>query len=276
MENLNTSLFELFYNDLLTIEKRLISRRKRIEENMSKQNNKLPVIDVYGRYHAPCDGYQWTDGNTQKKFLGGEYLPVDDFTEENNYYKLSKIHITEIIDIPSTIIKDMINLGFTEVDKIFCIKRYNNDQEHINGNNIKVVTCEIKTTQWHFNHFCQFIKRNSISINHKNLYKRTNKEEMNIIALDSSGKINYILNQSFENNSKYIKFKYINGNNYENEYYEFINECTSEKLNVKNCRLCKFYKKHENEKWEIFCLKNNYNCRDTEAIYCKNFENIKL
>ena len=242
---------------------------------MNKQNNKPPVIDVNGRYHAPCDGYHWTDGNLAKKFLGGEYLPIDDFTEENNYYKLSKIIVTKIIDIPSIIIKDMIKWGFSEEGKILYIKRYNNNQEHNNENSINVVTCEVITTQWHFIHFCQFIGKNSINIEHKNSYKIINKKEMNIIALDFNGKINYILNQSFEYN-KYKKFKYINDDNYENEYYEFINECISEKLIVKNCILCKHYKKPEEQKWEIFCLTKNYKCKKADAIYCNDFENIAL
>ena len=143
--------------------------------------------------------------------------------------------------------------------------QYNNNQEHSNRNNIKVVTCEVKTTEWHFYHICQFIQKNSVST-----------KKLSVIALDLSGKINYISCQPFENSKKYVKYKYIDGKNYVSEYYEFINECISEKLIVKNCRSCKFYQKLEGKEWEIFCLKKYYNCRDTDAMHCSNFINIVL
>jgi hypothetical protein len=154
----STFSFKDFYANLQNYEQNLIARRKRIEENMNKQNSKPPTIDVNGRYHAPYDGYQWSDGYSNKSFLGGEYLPVDDFTEENNYYKLSKIPVTEALDIPYPIVSEMVNMGLSQEGNTIHIKRHNNNQAHFNQRKIKVVTCEIITSKWHFDYFSNFIE----------------------------------------------------------------------------------------------------------------------
>jgi hypothetical protein len=156
---------------LLNEEQRLITRRKRIEENMNNQNNKPPVIDVNGRYHAPCDGYQWSDGFSKKNFLGGEYLPVDDFTNENNYYKLSKEIITNILDIPYSIVKEMVELGLSLEGNIIKITRHNQNRAHYSKNNIKVITCEIFTSKWHFEYFSKFIEHYIQPLYKRDIYK---------------------------------------------------------------------------------------------------------
>ncbi|MDR0599695.1 MAG: hypothetical protein LBG84_06415 [Treponema sp.] len=158
MKTSNGFLFNDFFKKMIDVEQRLINRRKRIEENMNMQNKKQPVIDVNGRYHAPYDGYQWNDGNLKKNFLGGEYLPVDDFTEENRYYKLSKIIINETLDIPYPIVKEMVDMGLSQKESIVYIKRHNQDKAHYNERRIKVITCEIITSKWHFDYLLGFIE----------------------------------------------------------------------------------------------------------------------
>jgi hypothetical protein len=158
MKTLNDFLFSKFFQNMIDAEQRLINRRKRIEESMNMQNKKPPVIDVNGRYHAPYDGYQWSDGNSQKKFLGGEYLPVDDFTDENHYYKLSKIIVNETLDIPYPIVKEMVDLGLSKEKSIIYIKRHNQNKAHYNERRIKVITCDIITSKWHFDYLLEFIE----------------------------------------------------------------------------------------------------------------------
>ncbi|WGH49528.1 hypothetical protein [Alishewanella phage vB_AspM_Slickus01] len=49
-------------------------RTAQLNEAAAKANNDLyPTIDVNGRSHAPCDGYEW-DGEV---YNGGEYLSFD-------------------------------------------------------------------------------------------------------------------------------------------------------------------------------------------------------
>jgi hypothetical protein len=152
----NYPSFGKFYEKLLTDEQRLIDRRKRMEDSMSSQNTKPPTIDANGRYHAPCDGYQWTDGFSEKSFLGGEYLPVDNFTDENNYYKLSKIPLTKVLDIPYPVAKEMVEKGLSKEGGIIYVKRCN--YAHLNKDKVKVITCEITTTEWHYGYLSKFIE----------------------------------------------------------------------------------------------------------------------
>lgn len=57
-----------------------IKRKVEQEELRQNQIDELnPTIDDSGRYHAPCSGFEWIDGNT---YAGGEYLPVDDINPE--------------------------------------------------------------------------------------------------------------------------------------------------------------------------------------------------
>ncbi|MCL2374397.1 MAG: hypothetical protein FWC65_04060 [Treponema sp.] len=154
----NSKPFRDFFDNLLMDEQRLIDRRKRLEESMGKQNKKkVPVVDVNGRYHAPCDGYQWSDGISTKSFLGGEYLPVDDFTNENNYYRLSKETVQEIRDIPYSIVKEMVEIGLSQEKSVIQIKRHEQNTAHLNKWGKKVITCEVVTSKWHFEHFAKFI-----------------------------------------------------------------------------------------------------------------------
>jgi hypothetical protein len=158
MNSHNVFTFKKFYENLLDDEERLAARRKRIEESMSAQNKKPPVIDANGRYHAPYDGYQWSGGFSRKSFLGGEYLPVDDFAGENNYYKLSKETAAEILDIPCPIAREMVEMNLSREGGVIHIKRHNQNQAHYNKNKIKVITCEASASKWCLKYFSEFIK----------------------------------------------------------------------------------------------------------------------
>jgi hypothetical protein len=145
--------FSQFITDVEVEENRLISRRKRIESQMNELNNKPPVIDHNGRYHSPFDGYRWIDEftETEKKFLGGEYLPVDNFTTENKYHKEVTEKVTEKKDIPADICREMVALGYNEPGKKYRISRFEKNHIHKGTDNVEIVTCLIETDLWHFN-----------------------------------------------------------------------------------------------------------------------------
>ena len=270
----NTSSFQNFYSDLLDYEQRLILRRKRIEESMNKQNKKPPTIDIHGRYHAPFDGYQWTDGILTKKFCAGEYLPVDDFSEENNYYKLSKIYCTKIMDIQYHVVKEIVSALLSDEKNVILIKRYNKNKAHINSEGQRVVTCETTMTKWHLEHFKKFLQHygKTRKLNLPN--RATIIETAFFLALETTGKIVY---KSLAENDKekFLKIKILSKNNdYTHTYSLFINECINENLIVKNCRLCEFHKETD-EPWKVFCLKQNYKSSEKDAETCTHFIFVK-
>mgnify|MGYP003638126138 CR=1 FL=1 len=52
-------------------------RLNKISAKAALRNDGLaPTLDKDGRFHAPCDGYYYDDGERDGEYLGGEYLPI--------------------------------------------------------------------------------------------------------------------------------------------------------------------------------------------------------
>jgi len=62
----------------------LSEKSKRREERLNKLSAQAalsndgisPTLDKDGRFHAPCDGYYYDDGEREGEYLAGEYLPI--------------------------------------------------------------------------------------------------------------------------------------------------------------------------------------------------------
>jgi hypothetical protein len=152
-------LFSQFISDMEVEENHLISRRKRIESKMNELNNKPPVIDHNGRYHSPFDGYIWVDefNEKEKKFLGGEYLPVENFSTENKYHKEVTEKINRKYDIPYVVCKEMVELGYNKLGKQYCISRFKGNQTHKGIDKVEIVTCLIETDLWHYKKLIDYL-----------------------------------------------------------------------------------------------------------------------
>jgi hypothetical protein len=154
----DTTIFKDFYESLLHEEQLLLEEQNTIKENISKHKDKPPIEDADGRFHAPYKGYQWTDGNVTISYDAGEYLPIEHYNKKEGYYQLSKKIIVKTLEIPYPIAEEMVKEGFHQENSIIRITRHKiNEKPHYIRNIVKVINCDIRTTQWHLEYFKKFI-----------------------------------------------------------------------------------------------------------------------